>query len=60
MVPVSIQSSPVTEDEVESSVFAVRTLVDDLLAEQSELQTPVQRFADTHDTEPDLAGHYPS
>ena len=60
MVPVSIQSSPVTEDEVESSVFAVRTLVDDLLAEQSELQTPVQRFADTHEREPDLAGHYRS
>jgi len=36
----------------------LRTLIDDLLAEQGSLQTPVARFADAHDREPDLAGHY--
>lgn len=36
----------------------VRTLIDDLLAEQKSLQTPVARFSDHHDREPDLAPHY--
>ena len=36
----------------------LKTLIDDLLAEQKSLLTPVARFADEHDREPDLAGHY--
>ena len=36
----------------------VRTLIDDLLAEQKSLQTPIARYSDYHDTEPDLAPHY--
>jgi Fe-S-cluster-containing dehydrogenase component/DMSO reductase anchor subunit len=36
----------------------VRTLIDELLAEQKSLQTPVARFAEVHDREPDLAPHY--
>ena len=36
----------------------IRTLIDDLLAEQKSLQTPVARFSDFHDREPDLAPHY--
>jgi formate dehydrogenase iron-sulfur subunit len=38
----------------------VRTLIDQLLAEQSTLQTPVARFAEIHDRVPDLAPHYRS
>ena len=38
----------------------VRTLIDDLLAEQKSLQTPVARYADYHESEPDLAPHYRS
>ncbi|MGC4017444.1 MAG: dimethyl sulfoxide reductase anchor subunit [Luteolibacter sp.] len=36
----------------------LRTLIDDLLAEQKTLRTPVARFAEIHDREPDLASHY--
>jgi formate dehydrogenase iron-sulfur subunit len=36
----------------------MQTLIDELLAEQARLQTPVAKFADTHDREPDLAPHY--
>ena len=36
----------------------VRTLIDELLAEQNSLQTPVARFSEVHDREPDLAPHY--
>ncbi|WP_353568168.1 DmsC/YnfH family molybdoenzyme membrane anchor subunit [Haloferula sargassicola] len=36
----------------------LRTLIDDLIAEQSTLQTPVARFAEIHDRQPDLADHY--
>ena len=60
MAPASIKSIPGNEPEVQPSVFAVQTMIDDLLVEQNELQTPVQRFADTHEREPDLAGHYRS
>ena len=35
-----------------------KTLIDDLLADQKKLYTPVAEFADQHDREPDLAGHY--
>lgn len=37
-----------------------RTLIDQLLAEQSTLQTPAARFAEIHDRSPDLAPHYRS
>jgi Fe-S-cluster-containing dehydrogenase component/DMSO reductase anchor subunit len=43
------RSAPTTE---------VRTLIDELLAEQKSLQTPVARFSEVHDREPDLAPHY--
>ena len=36
----------------------LRTLIDELVAEQSTLQTPVAKFADLHDRQPDLADHY--
>ncbi len=36
----------------------VRTLIDELLAEQSNLQTPVARFSEIHDRGSDLADHY--
>lgn len=36
----------------------LKTLIDDLLAEQQTLLTPVAKFAAEHDREPDLAGHY--
>ncbi|MES2983539.1 MAG: DmsC/YnfH family molybdoenzyme membrane anchor subunit [Verrucomicrobiota bacterium] len=36
----------------------VRTLIDELLAEQSTLQTPVARFSEIHDRGSDLADHY--
>jgi Fe-S-cluster-containing dehydrogenase component/DMSO reductase anchor subunit len=38
----------------------VRTLIDQLLAEQSALQTPAARFAEIHDRTPDPASHYRS
>ena len=38
----------------------VRTLIDQLIAEQSQLQTPVARFSDLHDRSPDLEEHYRS
>jgi Fe-S-cluster-containing dehydrogenase component/DMSO reductase anchor subunit len=36
----------------------LRTLVDELIAEQAALQTPVARFSEQHDRAPDLADHY--
>lgn len=36
----------------------MKTLIDQLLADQSHLQTPVARFSAHHDREPDLAAHY--
>lgn len=41
-----------------SGLPPARTLIDDLLAEQKRLFTPVADFAEQHDREPDLAGHY--
>jgi formate dehydrogenase iron-sulfur subunit len=35
-----------------------RTLIDELLAEQATLQTPVARFSEHHDRTPDLEDHY--
>ncbi|MGB1130680.1 MAG: DmsC/YnfH family molybdoenzyme membrane anchor subunit [Haloferula sp.] len=46
---------PPTDPQADPSL---RTLIDELIAEQGQLQTPVARFADQHDREPDLAGHY--
>ncbi|MFD0895643.1 dimethyl sulfoxide reductase anchor subunit [Luteolibacter ambystomatis] len=46
-----------TPQEIKKSAV-LRTLIDDLLAEQKTLQTPVARFAEIHDREPDLAAHY--
>ncbi len=37
---------------------APRTLIDELLAEQAALQTPVARFSEHHGRTPDLADHY--
>lgn len=36
----------------------MKTLIDELLSEQALLQTPVARFSEIHDREPDLAPHY--
>ena len=36
----------------------MQTLIDDLISEQAALQTPVAKYADYHDREPDLATHY--
>jgi formate dehydrogenase iron-sulfur subunit len=36
----------------------MQTLIDELLSEQAVLQTPVARFSEIHDREPDLASHY--
>jgi Fe-S-cluster-containing dehydrogenase component/DMSO reductase anchor subunit len=36
----------------------LQTLIDELLSEQAALQTPVARFSEIHDREPDLAPHY--
>ena len=36
----------------------MQTMIDELLAEQAVLQTPVARFSEIHDREPDLASHY--
>lgn len=36
----------------------LRTLIDELIAEQGQLQTPAARFSEAHDREPDLSGHY--
>lgn len=38
----------------------VRTLIDELLAEQKTLQTPVARFAEEQERRPDLEAHYRS
>jgi formate dehydrogenase iron-sulfur subunit len=35
-------------------------LIDQLLAEQKQLQTPIARYSELHDTRPDLAEHYRS
>ncbi|MDQ8192028.1 DmsC/YnfH family molybdoenzyme membrane anchor subunit [Roseibacillus persicicus] len=41
-----------------STLAPERTLIDDLLADQRKLFTPVADFAEQHEREPDLAGHY--
>ncbi len=56
-MPSTIQRLPATP---RSKKQEVRTLVDELLAEQSTLRTPVARFSEIHDRAPDLAPHYRS
>lgn len=41
-----------------SAAAPERTLIDELLAAQKTLSTPVADFSEQHDREPDLAGHY--
>ncbi len=41
-----------------SGLAPERTLIDDLLADQKKLYTPVADFSEKHDRDPDLAGHY--
>ncbi len=56
-MPATLQRLPPIK---QSSHTEPRTLIDQLLAEQATLQTPVARFAEIHDRAPDLAPHYRS
>ncbi|BCX49569.1 DMSO reductase beta subunit family protein [Haloferula helveola] len=47
---------PPSNDKPESA--ELRTLIDQLIDEQKQLQTPVARFSEYHDRLPDLADHY--
>lgn len=49
---------PVLNSKPATKTPEVRTLIDELLAEQSTLQTPVARFSEIHDRGSDLADHY--
>ncbi|MEM9235218.1 MAG: DmsC/YnfH family molybdoenzyme membrane anchor subunit [Verrucomicrobiota bacterium] len=49
---------PSPQEQVPPPHQELRTLIDELIDEQATLQTPVARFAESHDREPDLAGHY--
>jgi len=49
---------PAPPDKPPAPPAGLRTLIDDLIAEQATLQTPVARFSEIHDREPDLADHY--
>lgn len=57
-MPATLQRLPAIPGT--KSAPEVRTLIDDLLAEQNALQTPVARFSEHHDRAPDLAPHYRS
>jgi Fe-S-cluster-containing dehydrogenase component/DMSO reductase anchor subunit len=61
-MPATLQRIPAAPSARKASAPPpeVRTLIDQLLAEQSILQTPVARFAEIHDRAPDLAPHYRS
>ncbi|MCW1884863.1 dimethyl sulfoxide reductase anchor subunit [Luteolibacter flavescens] len=50
-IPASRKADPHPSTEV-------RTLIDQLIAEQKTLQTPIARYSDYHDAAPDLAEHY--
>ncbi|MBB5350731.1 Fe-S-cluster-containing dehydrogenase component/DMSO reductase anchor subunit [Haloferula luteola] len=50
--PKSLEQSPLPK------ASELRTLIDELIADQAQLQTPVARFAEIHDRQPDLADHY--
>jgi formate dehydrogenase iron-sulfur subunit len=59
-VPATLQRLPAlpASKKPETASAEVRTLIDDLIAEQKTLQTPIARYSDYHDHEPDLAAHY--
>jgi Fe-S-cluster-containing dehydrogenase component/DMSO reductase anchor subunit len=61
-VPTTLQRIPAPPSTRKAAKPApeVRTLIDQLLAEQKNLQTPVARFAEIHDRTPDLEPHYRS
>lgn len=61
-MPATLQRIPAPPSSRKSAAptLEVRTLIDELLAEQKSLQTPVARFAEIHDRTPDLAPHYRS
>ncbi|MFT3992618.1 MAG: 4Fe-4S dicluster domain-containing protein, partial [Luteolibacter sp.] len=62
-MPSLLQRLPALPDSRKTSAPApqeIRTLIDELLAEQKQLQTPVARFSDHHDRAPDLEDHYRS
>ncbi len=54
----SVQSTPVERQPDEAPLYGISSLIDELLSEQGSLQTPVAKFSDYHDREPDLAPHY--
>jgi formate dehydrogenase iron-sulfur subunit len=59
-VPATLQRLPAIPASKKPAAGSseVRTLIDDLIAEQKQLQTPIARYSDYHDREPDLAPHY--
>lgn len=57
-MPATLQRLPAIPGN--KPVPEIRTLIDDLLAEQKSLQTPVARFSEHHDRSPDLESHYRS
>ncbi len=61
-MPATLQRlpAPPTHHRPNAPTPEVRTLIDQLLAEQNSLQTPVARFTEIHDRLPDLAPHYRS
>jgi Fe-S-cluster-containing dehydrogenase component/DMSO reductase anchor subunit len=61
-VPTTLQRLPALPrpDFVRKPTPDLQTLIDELIAEQGSLQTPVARFAEIHDRQPDLADHYRS
>ena len=54
----SVQSTPVERQPDEAPLYGISSLIDELLSEQGSLQTPVAKFSEYHDREPDLAPHY--
>ncbi|WP_052574141.1 DmsC/YnfH family molybdoenzyme membrane anchor subunit [Haloferula sp. BvORR071] len=53
-----LPAPPASRKPATAPTAEVRTLIDDLIAEQKTLQTPIARYSDYHDSEPDLAPHY--
>lgn len=61
-MPATLQRLPAASRpaHVRKPTPELHTLIDALIAEQSSLQTPVARFSEIHDRQPDLADHYRS
>ena len=61
-MPATLQRIPAPPSAKKAAAPASepRTLIDQLLAEQNSLQTPVASFSESHDRAPDLADHYRS